>query len=180
MSVITYQTEQRYNQLLMVDYKELVKSFEVLKSSAKKMYDVGIEEKWNHIDELDDISITINSKENHIFIKYNTSKRKQIDIKLQQNQSLKEEKIKKLFEIKSKRIKRHLDCLGENSLGTTLNLLEEFYNNVYKDIERNSIKASEFELSFNRISTYKLNTEILKFDDNTEKKINIKDPYMIR
>ena len=168
MSYIRYQLEQKQNHLLNEEYKKLKVLYYALKDNAEKLYDIGMEEEREDFDLLDNISLMKEDDKDTFFINYKNKKKNLIRHKLTQ-QNLKEDKIKKLFEIKNKRMHRHLEYLDENTLGTTLNLLEEFYANIYRDLERNSIKESDYIIDMNDNFDYKFDSSIF-FQSNNEKK----------
>lgn len=161
MTGVSYNIQQSQNYSLVQEFKRLEESHDILHEKAGKLYQIGVKSGWEDMELMNTIAVSKESDVMKIFISYQNDKKKLIRFKLNQ-QHLKQGKIKKLFRIKSSRLERHLNNLTENSLGTTLNLLEEFYTNVYRDLERNTISEKDFVQAFNNMLEYEFKLEDAK------------------
>ncbi|MFC4714074.1 hypothetical protein [Planococcus dechangensis] len=164
MAYARFHLEQKQNHLLIEEYNKLENLYSNLKDCAEDLYNLGISESWTDFDKLDDIVFVKEDTDEVFFLSVKNSKKKMINHKLNQR-NLKEDKIKKLFDVKFKRVQRHLKYLDANTLGTTLNLLEEFYSNIYSDLDRNSVKENEFIKEMD--NGYKLDLKFLKSMSNS-------------
>lgn len=175
MTSVSYNIQQSQNYSLVQEFKKIEKTHDTLQENAKKLYQSGIENGWKDMDSLNTIAVSKELDEMKIFMTYQNDKKKLIKFKLNQ-QHLKQGKLKKLFKIKSDRLDRHIDSLTECSLGTTLNLLEEFYTNIYRDLERNTITDRDFVSTFNNLLEYEFKLEDLKISklEENEEVENIK------
>lgn len=119
-------------------YKELVQEYFSLKNEAEEIFNYTA----NNTKLYDEL--VFSKHPDTFFVKYKKDKKRQILSKLSASYNLKEENIIKLFNIKKKKFIRHKEYLSEDTLGTVINMLSEFYENVYRDLERNSNKGNEF------------------------------------
>lgn len=144
--MISYGIEQKENQKIHDEYKLLVHEYYLLKKLSEQIYNEKNENKKDY----DDIVFDNDKITNYFFIKYKKERKNLIAKKLN-SRNLKEDKLVKLFKVKRKKMKRHTEYLSHDTLGVVLNILSEFYGNIYRDLERSTNKENEFELLLNNL-----------------------------
>lgn len=155
----TIEHVQEYNHHLSQKYKALCGNYNKLRSEVDKLYkdnlcnDVYEDKLLNHVD---DISVNAFSKE--IFRKYEVSKKEVIKRHLDSYYYLNENTISKIFDVREKMLNKKIDSLTLNNIGTSMNILREFYNDVQIDIERNKKNEIGNSISYKDSLIYELNT----------------------
>lgn len=155
---------QEYNHELSKQYKELCNNYVSLKEKVEVLYQDNISnelysEKLEY--GIDDTVI-----KDTYFQKYITDKKKGIENLLKNEVYLYEKKISKTFDVRKRILDRRLNNLELDNIGTTLNVLREFYNDIYIDIERN--RKSE-NLIFKNHNTEKYYFNLDESNTNTTK-----------
>lgn len=176
--------EQEYHHHLMQKYKEITVNYEELKSNAGKVFHDNIhneiyKEKLGLF--VDDISV--NEEYQELFSKYEFDKKKAITqyIKLG---NFNEKKVEKLFSVRLRGLKRKTENLNADNIGTALNTIKDFYNDLFLDVERNRYHLKDGNKTlwvniFNQrdevTEHYRLKNHLPTLDENNvEYQINIK------
>lgn len=147
---------QEYNHKLSKKYKELCNNYIKLKEKAEDLYQDNITNEL-YKDKLE-YGIDDTVIKDTYFQKYVTDKKKGIENLLKNEVYLYEEKISKTFDVRKRMLNRRLENLELDNIGTTLNVLREFYNDIYIDIERN--RKSENQIyKDNNIEKYYFNLD---------------------
>lgn len=163
----SYHIEQKENQKIINEYKLLLLEYFSLKSQAECVYNNTEENNSQY----DNWIFDKNEKTNGYFIEYKRNRKKDIIEKLY-SRNLKEDKLIKLFKLKTKKMVRHKENISQDNLGIVLNLLGEFYGNVYRDLERSTNKKNDFIHVFDRDSSEsnKYILRIEKIDESVRNK----------
>jgi len=134
----TIEHVQEYNHHLSQRYKALCVNYEKLRSEVDKLYkdnlanDIYGDKLLNHVDD-----IFVNELSKEIFRKYEVNKKDVIKRNLGSYYYLNESTIAKVFEVRERMLNKKINSLTLNNIGTSMNILREFYNDVQIDIERN-------------------------------------------
>ncbi|MBE1557090.1 hypothetical protein [Sporosarcina limicola] len=161
-----FRTEQsqEYNHSLIQNYNALCEDYNELKSEVQKLYIEGLDSsKYTHklLNHIDNIAIDEESKS--YYSKYEISKNKIIKSHLNKSYCL-NNNIDRLFDARKKMLTRRLKTLNIDSIGTTLNIIREFYNDVYIDVERNKIDIidNNYNYNFNETFTMSMDNVVVK------------------
>lgn len=129
---------QEYNHQLSNKFKELNETYSTLKNDTRKLYDENInnklhEKKLNYY--VDTVALDIDGE--NYFRSYETEKEVAIKNLLQNDYYLNQDNILKTFNIRKKILNKRIEQLNMDNIGTTLNVLREFYNDIHLDVKRN-------------------------------------------
>ncbi|MYL56219.1 hypothetical protein GLW20_01710 [Virgibacillus halodenitrificans] len=145
---------QEYYHEVAESYKELRKEYINYKDKASIIYEenIGINE-YNEKLSLHVDDIAINDNYQTFYSKYETDKDKAILSFIRNRAFFDENKINKLFKLRKTILHKKINDMTVDNIGTNLNQIREFYQDVYRDIERNKLEMKEGDIKFSDTKT---------------------------
>lgn len=127
---------------LLKQYEELRKLHSGLVRKAKVIYDYAAKLNLRDMDYIDNICIDPEYEKE--YMDYETSRDKYIRESIEK-QKLDAIKLSKLLTARKQILEHVSEDLCVDTLGTTFNILREFYHDVKSDFERNQLRTMEFD-----------------------------------
>lgn len=141
---------QEYNHGLIQQYEELSSNYDQLKLSVEALYEKGVQSRdyseklTNYVD-----TIVIDKSNNREYIEYELDKKNIVSSQVKDHYNYNIEKLEKVLLVRNNMLKKRLEALDLDNIGTALNMLRDLYHKVSIDFERNRIsklKNDEFPM----------------------------------
>ncbi|MGP4041880.1 hypothetical protein ACTWP4_18560 [Gracilibacillus sp. D59] len=149
MHFIPYAIEEKYEQRIVEDYKEVLSKYNELKDKTEKVFEeVKTDEKSR--DRINSMDSTIIEKDENQYMakfvaEYVENKNDSILKFLKRDYEIDTNKLHKVFSTRNKIISKRIENLNSNNLGTVLNILNNFYSDILNDVKRNRNEWEEYE-----------------------------------